>query len=173
MLMDFIATIASGAGMAGCVLILNRLTGKRLPRWILPASIGAAMVIFSIWREYTWYPQVRAQLPEGVVIATAPADRVVYRPWTYIFPLITRFVAVDRTEMFRSESNPDMFVASAVVIQRWTATHRVPMAFDCAGMRRADLFEGADLSAGGTLTGADWRQVDQSDALLRAACNGG
>ncbi|WP_347312591.1 hypothetical protein [Defluviimonas sp. SAOS-178_SWC] len=173
MLIDFISTIAAGFGAAGVVLILNRLSGRRLPKWALPAAVGAAMLSFTIWNEYTWYPRVRAQLPETVTIATAPADRAVWRPWSYVFPLVTRFVAVDKTEAVHSTTQPDMFVASAVVIRRWTASERLPVAFDCAKGLRADLFEGAELAENGTLKGAEWRPHDPEDALVRAACNGG
>jgi hypothetical protein len=172
MLLDFIATIAAGFAAAGLALIANHLSGRRLPRWIVFVVAGGAMLAFSIWNEYSWYPRVVAQLPDTVVIASAPADRVIYRPWTYIFPLVTRLVAVDRGAAVHSASDPALLVASAVVIQRWAPTRRLPVAFDCAKGARADLTEGAALGDNGTLTGAEWREVGKDDALLMAACGG-
>ncbi len=174
MLMDFLSTVAAGGGAACVVYIFNHLTKHRyLPRWAMPAAIGLGMVCFAIWREYTWFDDVTAQLPPEVVVALAPEDQMFYRPWTYLRPLHLRFVAVDLTGAVRSVSDPSMLVASAVVIERWTATQRVPMAFDCAGFRRADLFEGATIGEGGTLVGADWLDVGADDPLVRAACSGG
>jgi hypothetical protein len=172
MLLDFIATIAAGFAAAAVVLIANHLSGRRLARWILPVAVGAAMLGFSIWNEYTWYPRVLAQLPESVVVASAPADRVFYRPWTYVFPLVSRFVAVDRGAAVHSGSDPALMVASAVIIQRWAPTRRLPVAFDCTKGARADLLEGAALGDNGTLTGAEWRDVGKEDDLVQAACNG-
>lgn len=173
MLIDFIAIIAVGFAAAGLILVANHLAGRRLARWALPAGVGLAMIVFSVWREYSWFPTVTAQLSDSIVVASAPADRVFWRPWTYAVPLVTRFVAIDRGAARQSTSTPGLFVASAVVIQRWTPTQRVPMAFDCTAHRRADLFEGAALGPDGTLTGAEWRQVAADDPLIVAACNGG
>lgn len=173
MLIDFISTVAAGFGAGGIVLILNHLSGRRLPRWFLPAGVGLAMVGFAIWSEYSWYPRMRAQLPESVTIASAPADRAMWRPWSYVFPLVTRFVAIDRSESVRSTTRPELFVASAVVARRWAPWERIPIAFDCTRNVRADLFEGAELAGNGTLTGAEWGTPDPDDVLIRAACNGG
>lgn len=173
MLMDFISTAATGVAVAAFLYALNHMLGRRLPRWLMPAAVGIAMVVFAVWNEYSWFGRVTDQLPDTVVVASAPQDRMFYRPWTYVAPLTTRFVAVDRTAAVRSDSNPDLMVASAIVVQRWTPTQRVSMAFDCGTFRRADLFEGAELGQGGTLRGAEWRDVGPGDSLVKAACGGG
>ena len=173
MLMDFIATAASGVGLGAIMLVLRHLSRGSLPKWVVPAGAGIGMLGFAIWNEYTWFDRVTASLPAEVIVVSAPQDRAIYRPWTYLAPLTTRFVALDRTSMVISQGNADLRVASAVVVQRWTATQRVPMAFDCAGARRADLFEGASLGDNGTLVGAQWRDVGPDDRLLRAACQEG
>ena len=173
MLMDFISTVATGVAAAAFIYALNQFLKGRLPRWLMPVAVGGAMIAFAVWNEYSWFGRVTDQLPAEVVVASAPQDRVFYRPWTYIAPLTTRFVAVDRTAAVRSESNPDLLVASAIVVQRWTPTQRVSMVFDCGTFRRADLFEGAELGQGGTLRGAEWRDVGPEDSLVKAACGGG
>jgi hypothetical protein len=177
MLIDLVATLAAAFAGAGAVLVLNhlggRIAGRRLPRWALPAAAGGAMIGFAIWNEYTWYPRVRAQLPATVTIASAPAVRAAWRPWSYAFPLVTRFVAVDKTGALHSAADPRVFVASAVIVRRWAPAERLPIAFDCARGVRADLFEGAELAENGTLKGAEWRAPDENDPLLRAACMGG
>jgi hypothetical protein len=155
------------------MLVLRHLSRGSLPKWMVPAAAGVGMLGFAIWNEYTWFDRVTAALPAQVILVSAPQDRAVYRPWTYIVPLTTRFVALDRTSMVLSQGNADLRVASAVVVQRWTATQRVPMAFDCVAAKRADLFEGASLGDNGTLVGAQWRDVGADDRLLRAACQEG
>lgn len=171
--MDLLATICAGAGLAGIVLGLRYLSRNRLPKWTLPAAIGAGMLIFSIWNEYSWYPRVAAALPEAVVIVSAPEDRVFYRPWTYLFPVSSRFMALDRTAMVTSAENAAIRRADALMVQRWSRSQRVPLAFDCAGGRRADLLEGATLAPDGTLQGTVWTAVGSDDALQDAACREG
>jgi hypothetical protein len=61
-------------------------------------------------------------------------------------------------------------MAEVLLVQRWTPTQRIPVAFDCANGRRADLLEGVSLSPDGVLTGGDWMNVGMDDELQRAAC---
>lgn len=173
MLMDMIATLAAGAALCCAALIARHLSGGRLPKWLLPASFGLGMLLFSVWNEYTWHDRATDALPPEVIILTSPADRVPYRPWTYIFPVSTRFAALDRRVLQRSETNPDLLRVDAMVVQRWSPTVRIPLAFDCAAGRRAELIEGATLAPDGTLTGADWLTVHPVDELQRAACQEG
>ncbi len=176
MLVDFLVTIFMGACGAGLVLIANHLGGKfagvRLPKWAMPAAVGVAMIAYSIWNEYSWYPRMRAALAEGVVVATAPTDRAMYRPWTYVFPLVSRFIAVDTVNVARSRTDPQVFAANAVIFQRWQPERKIAQAFDCTNRARADLVEGAALSEDGTLTGAEWLRAGD-DPLVAAACGGG
>lgn len=173
MLIEFVAAIAAAAATAGLVLMIaafGRMTGRwSLPKWVMPAAAGAAMLGFAIWNEYSWFPRTRAALSEEMVVASAPADRMAYRPWTYIFPLVTRFVAVDRG----AAAGAEVFATNAYVVTRWGRTRQIPVAFDCVRMTRADLVEGAQLAADGTLTGAEWLPPDAEDPLVRAACMGG
>ncbi|MDN5786557.1 hypothetical protein [Pseudorhodobacter sp.] len=173
MLMDMIATIAAGAACASVVIVLRHLTRGRFPKWALPASIGLGMLLFSIWNEYTWYARTTAALPAQVVILSAPTDKVLYRPWSYLFPVATRFAAFDRPGMKISEANPAIRRGDVLLVQRWVPTRRVSLAFDCAGNRRADLVEGAEVAPDGTLTGGQWTDVGADDELQRAACQEG
>ncbi|MFT7060379.1 MAG: hypothetical protein ACJASV_002896 [Pseudorhodobacter sp.] len=173
MLLDFIATITAGIGLVGIVIILRHLTKGRVPKWTLPAAIGTGMLVFSVWNEYSWYERTAGVLPEQVIILSSPADRVAYRPWTYLFPVSTRFMALDRTVMVISEVDDRYRRADVLVVRRWTPTTRIPLAFDCLDARRADLIEGATLDPDGTLTGTEWLPADSSDELQRAACQEG
>jgi hypothetical protein len=176
MLIDFLATIAAGIGVACLVFVANHLgfwlTGRKLGKWVLPAGIGLGMLGYAIWNEYTWYPRVRAALPEGMVVAVAPEERAVYRPWSYLRPSVSRFIAVDRGPATRSADDPQIFAANALVMQRWMPAHRIPQAFDCARRARADLIDGAVLNPDGTLTGTTWTAA-ADDPLVAAACDGG
>lgn len=173
MLMDLIGTLGAGAGLFGFIIIARHLSGGRLPKWTIPAAIGAGMLLFSIWNEYTWYNRTTDALPADVVILSSPTDKVAYRPWTYVFPVSTRFAALDRTGMVKSMENSAFRRADVMLVQRWTATRRVPIAFDCANGRRADLIDGTSLAPDGTLTGGTWADVGQEDELQRAACQEG
>lgn len=173
MSIDLISMVAAGFLVACIVYAANHLSGKRLPKWVMPASIGATMIAFSIWNEYTWFSRVRAELPETVQILRRIDSSAPWRPWTYLAPITTRFMALDQGTVIRSAKVPDLVAAEIMLVQRYTPTKRVPVAFDCKAGARADLIEGAALAPDGTLTGADWIPVGLNDEVLKAACNGG
>lgn len=173
MFMDLLATLTAGAGLAGVVMAIRAALRGRLPKYFIPAAIGLGMLLFSVWNEYSWFPRVRDALPEGVAMISAPQDRVFYRPWTYAFPVTTRFVALDRGGMKTSQVNPAIRMMDAMVVQRWLATQRVPLAFDCAKNQRVDLVDGVSIAPDGTLTGGAWQNVDAADEMQKAACLGG
>jgi hypothetical protein len=172
MVIDFVAMIAIGVGAAGVYMILRLVLKERLPRWGLPAVIGAAMLIFSVWSEYSWYDRVTAALPADVAVILVPEDASIIRPWTYLFPAKTRFMALDGTSLRKSEVNPAFRQADLIFVERWVATQRVPIAFDCAGGRHADLVDGATLASDGTLTGSSWIAAAPGDVMQAAACKG-
>ncbi|MBC7138008.1 MAG: hypothetical protein H5U17_04525 [Defluviimonas sp.] len=173
MLIDLISLIALGALIACVYVAVNRMTGRRLPRWLLPAALGAGMIGFAVWNEYTWYSRVTAELPESVAVVLPVRESSFWRPWSYVVPMVTRFIAVDRGAVMRSAQRPGLVRTDAILVQRWTPTQRVPVAFDCTAARRADLAGGADLAADGTLTGGDWVALAPDDPFMLAACQGG
>ena len=96
MLLEFIAIIAAGFGLAGIALTLNIALRRRLPPWIVPAAAGAGMLLMAIWLEYSWFERTASTFPDGVEIASTHQARSWYRPWTYVVPLTNRLIAVDR-----------------------------------------------------------------------------
>ncbi len=172
MLIDILAMICAGVGVAGLFLLLRKLMGGRLPKWALPAAIGAGMIGFSVWSEYSWFGRVTDALPDAVEIILVPEDTSPFRPWTYLFPPSTRFMALDGTSMITSAQNTAYRQADLMFVQRWMPTQRVPVAFDCAGGRHADLADGATLAPDGTLTGTTWITAEPGDIMQSAACNG-
>lgn len=170
MLIDIVAAVSAGVGIAGVILLIRRLSRGRLPAWFIPAGIGMGILSYSVWAEYTWFPRVTGVLPSDVVLLAAPEDRSAIRPWTYIFPVSTRFMALDRTSLKTSEANPSIRLADVMLVERWMTTKRIPIGFDCAAGQRVDLVDGTTLAPDGTLTGGIWVPAGQGDAMQAAAC---
>ena len=68
MFLELIGTIFAGFAFAGIVLVLNKLTGGRLPRWATPVAAGLGMIGMTIASEYSWYDRTRETLPDSVNI---------------------------------------------------------------------------------------------------------
>jgi hypothetical protein len=173
MFWDLIAMVAAGAGLAGLVLVIRKVSRGRLPSWTIPAAIGLGMLTFTIWNEYTWFPRASGALPAGVTVLSAPGSSQIWRPWSYVFPIHLRFAAYDGVTAKTSTTNPAIRQGEVVIVQRWQQTRRVPIAVDCTKHLRADLVEGAAIAPDGSLSGAEWYPAAADDALQNAACKEG
>ena len=85
MIIDFVGAMATGLGLLGLVLLLNRLIGRRLGRWIYPASVALGMIGYTVWAEYSWPTRTIDGSPQ-MALASQNSQSVFYRPWTYIWP---------------------------------------------------------------------------------------
>ena len=128
------------------------------------------MLIATISSEYGWFERTKATMPEGMVVAQAIEDRAFYRPWTYAKPFVSRFVAVDLATMRTHPAQPAQRIVDLVFYGRWAKTAKVPMLFDCAQSRRADIVDGVEFGDDGEVLNADWRELTGDDPVLKAAC---
>lgn len=171
---DLLTSIALGIFAALCVVAIRhfarRTMGVDLPKWLMPAAAAAAMVGYSVWNEYSWYPRLSGQMPDSVTVLSTGATKTAFRPWTYAVPMVTRFIALDRAAFAPVEGSPKVLQGEVMLIERYAPMKRVAVAYDCAGHARADLVEGARIAPGGMLQGADWVLLDADDPGLRAAC---
>lgn len=171
MFWDLIATFAAGFGGAGIAMVANIISGKRLPRWLVPVAAGGCMIGYAIWSEYTWYERTAATLPEGITVTQSVEGAALWRPWTYAFPMVERFATVDLATFRFHPDAPDTALVNQVFFARWSAPQMVPVAFRCDSAERAVMGEGVSLGADGAITGADWIATDRADASLVAVCD--
>jgi len=54
MFLELIATVTVGIGTGGIVVLINKATRGRLPRWLVPVAAGLSMIGFTLWSEYSW-----------------------------------------------------------------------------------------------------------------------
>ncbi|SFR59244.1 hypothetical protein [Litoreibacter janthinus] len=170
MFFELIGTIVAGAAAALLVWAINRTLKGRLPKWLIPAAAGVAMLMATISSEYGWFERTKASMPEGFVVAQAIEERAFYRPWTYAKPYIARFVAVDQAMARTHDAQPDQRIVDLVFYGRWARTAKVPMLFDCMNAKRADVVDGIEFGADGKVLDAEWRSVEPDDPILTAAC---
>jgi len=175
MWVDFLSMAAVGI-LAACLIYIIRRTlakrGRDVPRWLLPATIGAGMIAYSVWSEYSWYDRVTASLPPTVAVVSHGERSAFWAPWTYLKPVTVRFMAMDTRARVQSTERPGLFVTELLLVERWQPTRKVPMAFDCSSGRRADLVGGAQVDPDGSLRGgAQWSNMEPDSPMLRVACN--
>lgn len=171
MVLEFFASIAAGLAMLGVALLLNRLTGNRLGRWLAPAAVAAGMLAYTVWSEYSWAGR---SLETGIYTEAAREEaRVWYRPWSWLVPQTSRLIVLDRRFTRVHPDQPDLVLTRVVRLERWIPESGYLAVFDCAAGAQAPLTERVQLLEDGAVEGADWAVLPQGDPLLRAACAAG
>ncbi len=151
------------------MLLINRVLGGRLPRWLAPVVAGAAMLFATISSEYGWYGRTIATLPEGLEVVTSVEHKALYQPWTYVRPYTDRFAAVDTATARQHPDRPDMRLGEVYFFGRWAPLNKMPVLVDCAAGRRAALADGADF-AGAGVDGVDWIDAGVDDPIVAGFC---
>ncbi|MGS2744705.1 hypothetical protein ACU6TU_14100 [Halomonas sp. LS-001] len=104
MIWHLIAAVFAGLAAAGIGLFLRTLSGKRLPKWIIPVFAGLGMLGYQVYTEYTWFDHKQQQLPEAAEVVSSQTSSAVWRPWTFAFPMTTKFTVVDRESINITET---------------------------------------------------------------------
>ncbi len=173
MLFDLMATVVAAFAAAGVALFMLRVLKIPFPKWIVPVAAGAAMIGYAIWAEYSWYGRMVAALPENVAVIEPAGQTSWWRPWSYAVPLRARFIAFDRDAVRTHPQMPQQRIVNVLLVGRWQGTVAVPVLYDCAAPRRADLVDGAAFADDGTVADAVWLKVPDDDPVRNAACEVG
>jgi hypothetical protein len=176
MFLEMIGTFFAGLGVMGVFAALNtvagRVFGRRMGRWIYPASIAAGMLGFNMWSEYTWEERQRSAWPQ-LLVARTEAETSPLRPLSYFVTPVNQITAIDRTRTLVHPEQPDLVRATVVRMARWQPVNAVEMVFNCATQDVALVLPEVRFGADGTMTGALWQPLSPEDALLRTACAAG
>jgi hypothetical protein len=95
MIWHLIAAVFAGLAAAGIGLTLRLISGKRLPRWIVPVFAGLGMLGYQIYNEYSWFEYKQQQLPPSAEVVSVEKGQMFWRPWTFAFPMTRAFTIVD------------------------------------------------------------------------------
>lgn len=105
-----------------------------------------------------------------MVVAQSIEESAVWRPWTYAAPFVTRFVAVDLANVRTHPEQPGQRLPDLVFYGRWSRTAKVPVVFDCANGRRADIMDGVSFGEKGKVLDATWLDTRSDDPVMKTAC---
>ena len=170
MLFYVLGAVALGVGTAGVVLIVYRLLGRKVPRWILPVAAGAAMIGFHIWSEYSWYSRTAAALPANLAVAATYTSSSLLQPWSLVVPRIDRFSVVNTSTVQRNERIPHLRIAEVFLVVRYMPTVSTLQIYDCETPRRADVVRTLEFDPDGRPIGAQWVPVDPADPIRGKVC---
>jgi hypothetical protein len=171
MIYTLIGTFAAGICGAGFVLMLRFLYKERIPKGAAPVAGGLFMLAATIGSEYSWYPNTIANLPDVIEVVTVRDQQNWYRPWTFVAPYVTAFVAIDRSSTRTNDAVPDIHLLNFYLFQRFNAVVEMPTLVDCAERNRANVIDGLEFDDDGRPVDVQWTAVAGDDALVQAACD--
>ncbi|SHH02277.1 hypothetical protein [Marivita hallyeonensis] len=163
MFLELIAVIVAGLAGAGVMLAISKLSGGRLPKWIIPVAAGLAMLGTTISSEYGWFARTSGNLPDGLEVVQTVESTAIYRPWTYLFPYVDRFVAIDQENVRANSEQSDLYLADLYFFGRWTTVQSVEVMVNCQTGQRADPALGDD-------SPPIWRDVPEDDPIVSGVC---
>ncbi|MCE8016394.1 hypothetical protein HOP62_09970 [Halomonas sp. MCCC 1A17488] len=168
MIWHLIAAVFAGLGAAGIGLLLRTLSGKRLPRWIVPVFAGLGILGYQINHEYSWYEHKRDQLPATAQVVETEQDRMFWRPWTYAVPLTVGFSVVDHSSMERRQTDDHPLVE--FILYRFEKDYvdrleHQPYLMNCSSAELVPLINGSRQPQIDAL-----RELDRESGLYRAVC---
>ena len=168
MLWTLIALLSAALGAAGIALIARKLSGNRLPKWLIPASAGLGLLAYQIGYEYSWYDQQQLKFPaEAVVVAVEDAPQV-WRPWTYIFPLTHAYTLLDMQSVAPVQMSEEAVVKLMLYRVENSFQDLITHQLYLLNCRQAQLLP---LSEQGEPQLQKMRQLLPNDALILQACS--
>jgi hypothetical protein len=170
MLWFLIAAICAGVGAVGLVLILQKLRVLPKAKWLWPAAAGMAMLGFQIVQEYSWFQYQIQKLPEGVKVIKVGQSSSPLKPWSYLFPIKNRFMAVKRLEQGAHPQNTQVILADLYVFEPLRPALQIPQVIHCGWYAHKDLIEDLKIPTPGAELDSSWMLLDAQDPLIKEIC---
>ncbi len=95
MIWNLLAVLVTGLTLGALAFALRKMTGNRLPKWLIPACAAAGMLGYLAYYDYSWYEFKLGQLPEGSVVIAQGRDTSLLKPWSFVHPAVDSFVVFD------------------------------------------------------------------------------
>lgn len=168
MIWNLVALVFAGIGAAGIGMTLRALTRKKLPKWIVPVSAGIGMLSYQIYSEYSWFEHKQAQLPSGSEVIATQQGQMIWRPWSYLYPLTVGFTVLDPKSLGTTQVEDD--VVAEFVLYQFERSHTdnviaAPHLLNCSNGQMLKLTEERkpDLDS--------LKELSESDPLRSRVCS--
>lgn len=168
MIWQLIATIVAGFGAAGIALLMIKLSGNRLPRYLTPLFAGAGMLSFLIYSEYQWFSHQQSLLPDHVKVVQTVEETTWWRPWSYFLPQTTRFMAADFSSISRNSENPAVLMIDIYLFAERSPAVAVKQLVHCGWQKRKDYNEQVSIPLHDEDADETWFSLPANNTLLQS-----
>ena len=172
MFMNLLVTLALGGLAAGAVYLIARPFGWKPAGVVYLAAAAAGMLAYAIYDEYSWYSRTSSTLPGRLEVVRTYATSMPYQPWTYAFPRIYRFDALDLGSTRTNSNAPGLTLVQLLRVTRNTSSVKVNAIVDCRNERFAEVDQETEFADNGLPINAKWLNLTDHHALRKVVCNG-
>lgn len=171
MVIEYIAALAAAFCFAGVGLILRKLSRGRLGKWTVPVMAASGMMLVSVYLEYDWFSRVSKKLPQGVVVVFQNTESMALRPWTYIWPITTSFIAADTRSVGYAIEDANLITVTLYNFSKRQDTRPAQAILDCK--ERLQVLLTDDVQSEGEIIWEKltWLKTPADDPLLKTLCN--
>lgn len=173
MIWTLITVFIAGFAGAGIGFLLRNLTGKRLPKGIVPVCAGLTMIVATVGLEYGWEGGVRATMAEDLVVVSTREQQAWYQPWTLVRPWVRGFIGYSPAENRETAPGSGILAVQLRIQERWQPQVVSPALVDCVNARWTDLRATTEFDDAGTPIDTIWREDDPNVPIVSAVCGGG
>lgn len=173
MFVTLIASACVAALVAGVILLGFKLLGGKPPKGLLPLAMGLSVLVYVTYARYTWHEVMIGRLPETVVVIHEGRGASPLEPWTYVWPRVTHFAAVDQATMRHHPEVTGVALVDLTLVTEGEPTRVMPQVVDCLRGRRAMVGPAVALTPE-TLAdeGLAWHDGRRPPSLFDAVCGG-
>lgn len=171
MVFGLIAAFMGGVLGASVAYILYRLSGRRLPRAIIPFAAAFTMIAYSGWNEMTWYTRTATALPtQFVVIEKGPPVSSPLSPWTYVVALTDRFFVLDTQSVQPLPKSEGRYLAHVHVVERFVGSRKSNVIVDCKSHEQAEITGTTRFDESGLPQNIAWVKIAPGNAIADLVC---
>ncbi|MDO5058420.1 MAG: hypothetical protein Q4D82_00570 [Neisseria sp.] len=160
MLWEMVAMVSAGFCFAGFALAVRKMF-KRAPKWLVPAAAGFGMLVFQIYSEYTWFGHTKSLLPEGTVVVAEAEESIFYRPWSFVWPQVQRFIAADAANAKKVDDAGQIRQVQLYFFERRLSAYNLSVLVDCRQGIQAEVKGAAE---------PQWGKTPYTAKLAEAVC---
>ncbi|KAA5604926.1 hypothetical protein F1188_14015 [Roseospira marina] len=170
MFITLLVTACVAALVAGILLLVFKALGRRPPKVLIPAAIGLSILVFVTYSRYTWADLMVARLPDSVTVIERYRESAFYEPWTYLWPRVTHFAAIDRATLAAHQRAPGVYLVEMILVAEGNPTLSLPVVVDCVRHRRATLAPQTPLDPAMLIDALTWQEGRYPGGLFDAVC---
>ncbi|MEO1543406.1 MAG: hypothetical protein AAFR75_05235 [Pseudomonadota bacterium] len=170
MFFHLVAVAVIGVTAALVVYIFKNQYPRSFPGYVYPIAIGASMLVYNVWAEYSWFSRTASALPAHIKVIRSYDVHSPIQPWTYLIPYKNRFAAVDLSTKRENPKTPGYAIASLILAKRFEPTIELKQIIDCNGKRSAEIDTTTKFGENGLPTNSVWSDEADLKPMIEAVC---